>query len=49
MRIFQDTFETRKSLFISVYSISMTVPLTPKFVKHPLLKAGFIVNKEKPV
>ena len=28
MQNFQDTFETRKRLFISVFSICMTVPLT---------------------
>ena len=27
MRIFQDTFETRKRSFISAFSIGMTVPL----------------------
>ena len=27
MRNFQDTFETRKRLFISAFSICMTVPL----------------------
>ena len=28
MRNFQDNFETRKRLFISAFSVSMTVPLT---------------------
>ena len=33
MRKFQDTYETRKRLFISAFSICMTVPLKPKIVE----------------
>ena len=31
MRIFQDTFETRKQLFMIAFSICMNVPLKEKF------------------
>ena len=34
MRNFQDTFETRKRLFISAFSICMTVPLIEIFASY---------------
>ena len=32
MRTFQDTFETRKRLFIGAFSICMAVPLSNSYV-----------------
>ena len=40
MRIFQDTFKTRKRSFISVFSVCITVPLIleAKFGDDPLVE-----------
>ena len=42
MRIFQDTFETRKRLFISDFSICVTVPLS--FKQKYKAKVEFLVG-----
>ena len=40
MRFFQGTFETRKRLFFSTFSICMTVPLTGIHFRGELQHAG---------
>ena len=44
MRNFQDTFEAGKRLFISDFSICMTVTLNPNKEKHPLVKPKTLPN-----
>ena len=44
MRNFQDTFETRKRLFISAFSICMTVPLSFKFIAEMVLVIFFEIE-----
>ena len=38
IRNFQDTFETRKRLFMSAFSIFMTVPLSDKVMTCTLIQ-----------
>ena len=38
MRNFQDTFETRKRLFMSAFSIFMTLPLSGKVMTCTLIQ-----------
>ena len=45
MRNFQDTFETRKQSFISIFSICVTVPLILIFVKFLLAGTNLVKYK----
>ena len=44
MQIFQDTFEKRKQSFISAFPISMTVPLSSKFIRCQAAKTYQMQN-----
>ena len=46
MRNFQDTFEIRKRLFVSAFSICMTVPL--KFFSVSIIKKMTFILSVKP-
>ena len=45
MQNFQNTLETRKGLFISVFSICMTVPLNEEDLAENVTKFPFLYDK----